>query len=670
VTNSSGSIETDAATLTVSAGTPSAVAPTVVTQPAAVVVNAGNTATLAVGVSGTGPFVYQWLRDGQVVTGATAAFYSIPSVAVGDSGSYSVRVSNAAGNVTSSSATLQVNASVQATAPGLTTQPSPQVQTPGGSATFAVAASGTGPISYQWQKDGASITGATSAVLVVSSINSVDAGNYTVTVYNSQGSVTSNAASLTVLGAPAITAQPTAATASEGATATFSVQASGRALGYQWMRNQVAVSGATSASYTTPALAMSDNGAVYSVVVYNGAGVAVSQSAVLTVTIAPPPPTVGLTAKAVAAGYGNSFAVDLDGTVWAWGIFVDPVTGGYKTSTPWATRPVKVQGLSGVKSITAVSKWNGAFDFENSFYALHDDGTVSAWGANRFGELGDRTTATRNLPVPVMRDAANRMTGICKIAGGSYALVMAPCAAGTVWLAGTLSTNPASVSAGFTFSAAVPTAIPGLPGTKIVKTLAMPQALASSVANSQSALLIVYDNETVLAWGDQVSNSLGAGVNADVAGSIAGPVSVWPALGSVEDARLGVGFSILQGVDFRLKAIGSDMDGRLGVGGLSDQTAPISVAVLDTVSRFSVGQADAAAIQNGQLWIWGFNNANVLRSPTRLGSESSYTEVSVGVSHGLAIGAGGVVSAWGSGTWGALGNNQPSAALPEVVVRP
>jgi hypothetical protein len=283
VSNAAGTVTSDAATLTVSAGTPSAVVPTIVTQPVTVVVNVGNTATLAVGVSGTGPFSYQWLLSGAPVTGATAAFYSIPSAAVGDSGSYSVRVSNAAGNVTSSSATLQVNASVQATAPSLTTQPSPQVQTPGGSATFAVAASGTGPISYQWQKDGVSISGATSAVLVVSGINSADAGNYTVTVYNSQGSVTSNAASLTVLGVPAITAQPATATASEGATATFSVQASGTALGHQWMRNQIAISGATSASYTTPTLAMSDSGAVYTVVVYNGAGMAISQGAVLTV---------------------------------------------------------------------------------------------------------------------------------------------------------------------------------------------------------------------------------------------------------------------------------------------------------------------------------------------------------------------------------------------------
>jgi hypothetical protein len=313
VSNAAGTVTSAAATLTVSAGAPSSVAPTIVTQPVTVVVNAGNTATLAVGVSGTGPFVYQWLHDGQVVSGATAAFYSIPSAAVGDSGGYSVQVSNLAGKVISSSATLQVNATMQATAPSFTTQPSPQVQAPGGSATFAVAASGTGPLSYFWKKDGAEIVGATSAVLVVNGINSADAGNYAVTVYNGSGSVTSNPASLTVLGAPAIDIQPVAMSEYVDATATFSVQANGSALGFQWMRNQIAITGATSASYTTPTLTLLDNGAVYAVVVYNGAGVAVSQGAVLTVM---PLPTNGMTLYAGdfsgGGGGGASDSIGID----------------------------------------------------------------------------------------------------------------------------------------------------------------------------------------------------------------------------------------------------------------------------------------------------------------------------------------------------------------------
>ena len=85
-------------------------------------------------------------------------------------------------------------------------------------------------------------------------------------VSNGVGEVTSAAAQVILLGAPAITAQPSNKSATEGASATFSVTASGDHLGYQWTRNQVAIAGATGASFTTSALALADSGAVYAVI--------------------------------------------------------------------------------------------------------------------------------------------------------------------------------------------------------------------------------------------------------------------------------------------------------------------------------------------------------------------------------------------------------------------
>ena len=81
-------------------------------------------------------------------------------------------------------------------------------------------------------------------------------------------------------------------------------------------------------------------------------------------------------------------------------------------------------------------------------------------------------------------------------------------------------------------------------------------------------------------------------------------------------------------------------------------------------------RSDVAAIQSGELWVWGWNNGNALTVPTRLGSGSSYTEVAMGDIHGLAIGAGGVVYSWGDGSYGALGNGYASAPLPVMVPRP
>jgi len=84
---------------------------------------------------------------------------------------------------------------------------------------------------------------------------------------------------------PAITTQPANQTVSIGQPATFSVTASGTApLSYQWQKNTVAISGANSAFYTTPATTLADSGSTYRVVVSNAAGSVTSPAATLTVT--------------------------------------------------------------------------------------------------------------------------------------------------------------------------------------------------------------------------------------------------------------------------------------------------------------------------------------------------------------------------------------------------
>lgn len=85
--------------------------------------------------------------------------------------------------------------------------------------------------------------------------------------------------------APQITTQPESASAAAGQTAPFSVVATGGGtLSYQWMKNNVDISGATQATYTTPALAASDNNAQYAVVVSNSDGSITSNQVILTVT--------------------------------------------------------------------------------------------------------------------------------------------------------------------------------------------------------------------------------------------------------------------------------------------------------------------------------------------------------------------------------------------------
>src|SRR5437762_11337347 len=100
--------------------------------------------------------------NGTAIGGATAASSSTPATTASDNGAqFTVVVSNAVGSVTSNAAALAVNAAPLA--PTITTQPASQTVTAGQTATFTVTATGTAPLSYQWQKNGTAIGAATAA---------------------------------------------------------------------------------------------------------------------------------------------------------------------------------------------------------------------------------------------------------------------------------------------------------------------------------------------------------------------------------------------------------------------------------------------------------------------------------------------------------------------------
>src|SRR5258705_6077154 len=158
--------------------------------------------------------------------------------------------------------------------PTIFTQPVSQTVTAGQTATFTVVANGTAPLSYQWQRNGSTIGGATAASYATPATTTADNGStFSVVVTNSKGSLTSSAATLTVSAAavaPTITTQPASQTVTAGQSATFTVVANGTApLSYQWQKNGSNISGATAASYATPATTTADNGSTFSVVVTN-----------------------------------------------------------------------------------------------------------------------------------------------------------------------------------------------------------------------------------------------------------------------------------------------------------------------------------------------------------------------------------------------------------------
>lgn len=84
------------------------------------------------------------------------------------------------------------------TAPSIASHPAHVAATEFGSATFSVQATGSQPLSYQWKKGGTDLLGRTNSSLTLSNLSLADAGDYSVTVTNSAGSVTSNVATLTL----------------------------------------------------------------------------------------------------------------------------------------------------------------------------------------------------------------------------------------------------------------------------------------------------------------------------------------------------------------------------------------------------------------------------------------------------------------------------------------
>jgi hypothetical protein len=163
----------------------------IIAQPQSVTVHAHNTASFTVTASGTLPLSYQWSLNGTNISGATANSLTFSNVAQADLGTYAVVVTNGFGSVTSSNAILSMY-------PYLAVPFSGAVTYWGKDATFNVQAWGTGPLSYQWFKDGFAIADATNVALSVTSIQFTNAGLYWVVVSSSLGSVTNPPAQVVV----------------------------------------------------------------------------------------------------------------------------------------------------------------------------------------------------------------------------------------------------------------------------------------------------------------------------------------------------------------------------------------------------------------------------------------------------------------------------------------
>ena len=187
-------------------------APTITTQPTNQTATEGQNAVFTVAASGNPTPTYQWqvsTNNGSSwtnISGATSATYTLTgTTAAQNNNQYRCVVTNSHSAVNSNAAKLTVNAEISTDNPAITTQPTNQDVMAGLDAVFTVAASGNPTPTYQWQvstNNGSSwtnISGAKSAIYTLSKATATQSGNqYRCVVTNSQGTVNSNAVTLTV----------------------------------------------------------------------------------------------------------------------------------------------------------------------------------------------------------------------------------------------------------------------------------------------------------------------------------------------------------------------------------------------------------------------------------------------------------------------------------------
>jgi hypothetical protein len=285
--------------------------PVIVTQPSDVAITEGLSALFSIAAYGLN-LGYQWQRNQVPIPGAAATTYSTPGLSLSDNGvRYRCVVSNQGGSVVSREAIVTVASG----APVITMQPRDTGIDEGRTATFRVAATGSG-LSYQWQKNGLPIASAISAGYTTPAATIDDSGAaFRCIVASAAHSVTSAGAILSVrLVPPKITAHPSSQNVIEGGSAKFSIVASGSRLSYQWKKNGTDIGGAAASLYTVPRVSFSDSGSSFTCLVRNGAGAVTSSPGVLNVLLAPPVVTSDPSDQTVNEGQQAVFSAAVQGS--------------------------------------------------------------------------------------------------------------------------------------------------------------------------------------------------------------------------------------------------------------------------------------------------------------------------------------------------------------------
>ncbi len=463
----------------------------------------------------------------------------------------------------------------------------------------AVSSCGTGGVGYEWNfGDGAPLStlqNPTHAYLAPGTYT----WTLTATATGAQPCVQTGTVTVTnaTCVKPRITAHPQSQVVSPGSSVTLSVAAQGTtALSYQWYEGPSGtitspISGATSSTYTTPAVQTTKR---YWVKVTASCGSTYSQTAVLSVASnahgwgnnnsgevgdgtsgsdrTGPVGVLGPSAFVqVAAGSDHSLGLAADGTVWAWGNNGSGELGD-GTQTP-SRFPKQVQGLSNVVQVAAGINWS---------LALKADGTVWGWGDNGNGNLGDGTTTDRFTPVQV-----SGLTGVTAIAAGGYHAV-ARKSNGTVWAWG--DNYYGQCGDGGSTDRHTPVQVSGI-------------VTASAVAAGEHHTLILKSDGTVWACGNNADGQCGDNTTT----TRRTPVQV-SGLTDVTAIAAGRDHNLAVKSGGTLWVWGDNYYAQLGDGTTTDRRAPVQLPGIANASAVAAGDRHSLLIRTDHtLWAWGTN---------------------------------------------------------------
>jgi alpha-tubulin suppressor-like RCC1 family protein len=348
-----------------------------------------------------------------------------------------------------------------------------------------------------------------------------------------------------------------------------------------------------------------------------------------------PPPSASGTATAISAGYGHTCALTSAGGVECWGDNGSGQLGDGTTADRHS--PVAVSGLaSGVRAIAAG---------EVLTCAVTSAGGVKCWGYNRYGQLGDGTTADRHSPV-----AVSGLAGVRAIAAGE-ALGCALTSAGGVKCWG--DNRYGELGDGTTTDHHAPVDVSGLRSGVTAIAVGYLHACALTSAGG------------VKCWGYNRYGQLGDGTTTDRRT----PVDVSGLAGGVTAITAGGGHSCALTRTGGVKCWGSNHLGELGDGTATRQLTPSAVSGLASgVAAIAAGgEAHGCALTSaGAVKCWGYNGYSQLGDGTTVNRHSPVDVSGLpegvqaiaagGYGHTCALTSAGEVKCWGRNTSGQLGD--------------